>query len=747
MSQILSEGPIMFSDTGEGHTPGEDDPNQLQAAWRILVVDDDDEVHRATHFALRHILVDGRSLELIHADSADAARKILEESQDIAVAMIDVVMETPDAGLTLVDTIRNELGNTSIRIVLRTGQPGYAPELEVVRRYDINDYRTKAELTQNRLVTTLTAAIRAYDQIERVQAANRGMETVARAANEIFKLRTVQDFSRILIKRIEELLQQPVDGIVCLQQVATQKGEPGLYIEYATGCYHRFLGTPVSSCLDIELQRVIHRCMAARTSLFEPMRVLMWLGHGRRDAVAVLDLPEGLSELSHNLIQMYASSLEIGFENVDLIERLDFFAFRDALTHLSNRSRFISEIDQDLFKSHGHPYCLAIFDVVGFSEVNDSLGLRSGDSLLVAVAKRLRTSVGPEVLLARLSSDSFAAYGPEGAINAEAIHDAFVPPFFIHGHVLSVQLRIGIVRLEQCSGNSAELMRGANLAIRQMRIHGLESGTAYFSPDMAEDARVRAGILAGLRAAVDFGRGLSLVFQPVINVRTEQVVCIEALLRWHTDMGEDIPPERFIPLAEQTGLINELGTWVLEQAVEQLDVWHMHGFTDLDVSVNISPSQLQTRGFADKLVELLRRSGTDLSHVCLEITNGACLVESPELLLEVERLRSAGINLLTDNFGLESVSLRRLMESPVDRIKLAAEYVQMLSQGDSACQKALSVVRLASLCARTVVAKGVESEEAVAQLLSAGCETMQGFHFAPPMTSAQLIKWLQARAS
>jgi len=737
----------MFPGAGEGVFHDEDDADLGKSPWRILVVDDDEEVHRATHFALRHIKVDGRSLELIHADSADAARGILEESRNIAVAMVDVVMETPDAGLKLVDTIRNELGNASIRIVLRTGQPGYAPELEVVRRYDINDYRTKSELTQNRLVTTLTAAIRAYAQIERVQAANRGMETVAQAANEIFTLRTVQDFSRILIKRVEELLQQSVDGIVCLQQVATQQGESGLYIEYATGCYHRFLGNPASSCLDIELQRVIHRCMAARTSLFEPMRILMWLGHGRRDAVAVLDLPEGLSDVSRNLLQMYASSLEIGFENVDLIERLDFFAYRDALTHLSNRSRFITEVDQDLFRAHSSPHCLAIFDVVRFSEVNDSLGLRSGDSLLVAVAKRLRTAIGPDAMLARLSADSFAAYGPEASIDVQGVQEAFVPPFFIHGHVLAVQLRIGVVRLEQCSGNSVELMRSASLAIRQMRMRGVESGCMYFSAEMSEDARVRVSILHGLRAAVDFGRGLSLVFQPVINVRTNHVVCVEALLRWHTDLGEDVSPERFVPLAEQTGMINELGMWVLEHAVEQLAVWQMHGFEDLAVSVNVSPVQLQTRGFAEKVVNLFRLSEVDTSRVYLEITNAACLVESSCLMPEVERLRSAGIRLLADNFGLETVPLLRLMELPVDTVKLAAEYVHMLSKEEGVRGKALSVIRLACQCSQTVMAKEVENEQTVSMLQEAGCEHMQGYYLASPMSSTQLLKWLRQRVS
>jgi diguanylate cyclase (GGDEF)-like protein len=731
-------------DTGELFLLDGDLPVLQGEPWHILVTDDDEEVHRATEFALRKAEVDGRPLALIHAYSARQARDILARQRDIAVAMVDVVMETPDAGLQLVETIRKELGNTSVRIVLRTGQPGYAPELEVIRRYDINDYRTKGELTQNRLLTTLTAAIRAYAQIEAVQAANRGMETVARASHEIFKLRSTRDFSRILLTRVKELLGRPVDGLVCLQREPNAEGEAGLYVEHATGRYLQKLGSPVGQVLDVELLRAIQRCVAARTCLFEPLRTVMWLGNCGRDAVVVVDLDQSLSELERSLLEMYAASLGVGFENVDLIERLDFFAYHDPLTHLANRTRFINEIDQDLFREHTAPQGIAIIDIVRFSEINDSLGHRSGDSLLVAVAKRLRTALGPDTLLARLSADWFGAYGPLEVLDAQRIRAAFEAPFFVHGHALAIRLRMGIVRLDQCKGNAVELLRNASLAIRSVHDAGSEA-CGYFSAGMSEDARTRVGLLHALRAAIDFKRGLSLVYQPVVNVQSGRAVAVEALLRWRNDQGMDIPPARFVPLAESTGMINELGLWVLENALDQFIVWRAQGHSQLALSINVSPVQLRTPRFAERIVGLIRSAEINPSLLCLEIPEAISLENVEEILPQLLRLRAAGLRLILDDFGVGHASLPQLTHMAVDEVKLAADYARQLMRGGEEQRIALSVVDLARQCSQRLIIKGVETAEQMQCLLEADCSLMQGFHVARPMSPDQLAVWLTSQ--
>ncbi|GAB2880999.1 EAL domain-containing protein [Uliginosibacterium flavum] len=716
----------------------------LQRPWRVLVTDDDEEVHRATTYALRGIEVDGRPLELLHASSALEAIELLKVERDIAVGMLDVVMETPDAGLRLVETIRKDLGLHSMRIVLRTGQPGYAPELEVIQRYDINDYRTKSELSQTRLITTLTAAVRAYEQLELIRAANRGMETVARASNEIFRLRSTQEFSRVLLQHMAELFSRPVDGVVCLEQGAGDaQRDHGLYIEFGTGRYAVMQGCMADKALDVELLRAIRRCSAARTCVFESTRFAMWLGSGSRDAVVVVDLGQSLQGVEQRLVEMFAASLAVGFENVDLIERLDFFAFFDPLTHLPNRTRFLSDVDQDLYTRQGGSRCLAIADIVRFSEVNDALGHRCGDSLLVAVAKRLRGAMGAAVSLSRIAGDTFGLYGPENSIDPGVIRKAFEQSFFVHGHALSVQMRVGLVRVSQCKGNAVELLRNANLALSQAR---QSSGSAFceFSVMMSEDVQTRVSMLHSLRAAIDFKRGLTLHYQPLMNASSGEVVGVEALLRWRNDFGEMVPPQRFIPLAERTGMINELGLWVLEQALDRLSAWHRQGYRQLGMAVNVSPVQLRADDFVIKVRQIIEFCDVPPALISFDLTESIGLEEPVLLASRLMALRELGIRLTLDDFGTGHSSLRQLMGLCTDMVKIDPGYIEEIVESADARALAASIVDLAKKRSSCVIAEGVETAEQAQALVDMGCVLMQGFHFGRPMAADQFEHWLRA---
>ncbi len=190
----------------------------------MLIVDDDNDVHQSTGFALANTEVLGRPLEFLHAYSAADAIRILSEQTQIAVILLDVVMESDDAGLQLVRRIRQELGNSEARIILRTGQPGYAPEMDAIRDYDINDYKTKSELTRNRLYTALTAAIRSYEQIHTINASRRGLGMVIRASSQLLARQGVSEFAAGIITQICGLFGLPPEGVVCAYDQADQPG-------------------------------------------------------------------------------------------------------------------------------------------------------------------------------------------------------------------------------------------------------------------------------------------------------------------------------------------------------------------------------------------------------------------------------------------------------------------------------------------------------------------------------------------
>jgi diguanylate cyclase (GGDEF)-like protein len=719
------------------------------SVWRILLADDDDEVHRATVFALRGVKIDGSPLELLHAYSAAEAESMLASHDGIAVAMLDVVMETTDAGLTLVDNIRNRLGLKTLRIVLRTGQPGYAPELEVIERYDINDYRTKSELTQTRLITTLTSAVRAYAQLDFIERTNHGLGKVSRASNSMFRIRSATEFSGQLLAQLGSLLSVPPSGFVCVDLPSSpERVATGLSVLNAVGDYAGLVGIMLDKVADAELQRAISRCVAARTTLFEGTRVFIWMGGGSRDAVVVFDLGRDVGkdafDISRRLVEIFATNLTVGFENVDLFERLDFFAFFDPLTHLPNRTRFLSDVDQELFARTGNSRCLALADIVRFSDINDALGHRCGDTLLIGVSKRLRAVVGVEVICARISGDVFALFGPENAIDPAAMRRAFESPFFVHGHALSVQIRMGIVRVADSRGSAVELVRNANLALNQAR-HSGGGAWSYFTRTMSEDVQSRVSMLHSLRAAIDFKRGLSLVYQPVVNARTGELVGTEALLRWRNDFGESVPPLRFIPLAERTGLINELGLWVIETALDRLAAWRTQGMRDLVMSINVSSVQFRAEDFATQVRRLIELCDVPSTAVTLEITESIALEDHVLVMAQINELRQRGIRFAIDDFGTGFSSLSQIARLPADQLKIDRAFVENMCSSAADHSIAATVVMLAQGRNLGMTAEGVETEEQKDALLALGCEKMQGYLFGRPMSAEQFDTWVRER--
>ncbi len=279
----------------------EDEPLTAEAphttlTWRVLIVDDDLDVHQSTCFAMANTEVLGRPLEFLHAYSAADAMRILRAQPQIAVILLDVVMESDDAGLQLVRCIRQDLGNSEARIILRTGQPGYAPEMEAIRDYDINDYKTKSELSRNRLYTTLTAAIRSYEQIHTINSSRRGLGMVIRASSQLLARQGVSEFAAGIITQICGLFGLPPEGVVCAYDPKNSTSQ-ALIVAAAgslTGCINRHLDTLPDSNIADALKRALRE---RRNHYAEHSTTLFFLGQNNHDMAAYLQTEKALSDL------------------------------------------------------------------------------------------------------------------------------------------------------------------------------------------------------------------------------------------------------------------------------------------------------------------------------------------------------------------------------------------------------------------------------------------------------------------
>lgn len=290
--------------------------------WKVAVIDDDPAVHEGTRFALSDYSLHGQSLEILSAYSAAEGRMLMRAHPDIAAVLLDVIMETDAAGLDLVEYIRNEIKNETVRIILRTGQPGQAPERRVIVQYDINDYKAKTELTADKLFTSLTAALRSYQQLERMVQTRRGLEIIIDAASTLYDFKSMQRLAEGVLTQIASLLNVDCAGILVLRDSGVVGND--FSVLAGSGCYSRFIGTAGCESLDPDLRSMVEAAFRRRKHEFADHRTVLYVRTGSgREVVVLLQAERPLSETDRSLVEIFGSRLSIAFDNVILYQQLN----------------------------------------------------------------------------------------------------------------------------------------------------------------------------------------------------------------------------------------------------------------------------------------------------------------------------------------------------------------------------------------------------------------------------------------
>src|SRR6266852_5432151 len=318
---------------------GEPPPPDVGPRWKVAVIDDEPAVHDGTRFALSDYRLNGQGLEILSAHSAAEGRDLLRSHADVAVVLLDVIMETDTAGLGLVEFIRDELKNETVRIILRTGQPGQAPERRVIVDYDINDYKAKTELTADKLFTAMTAALRSYQQLQRMVETRRGLEIIIEAASTLFDFKSMQRLAEGVLTQIGSLLNVDCAGILVLRE--PQNSHEAFSVLAGSGCYSRFTGTDASDMIDHDLRRLVEEAFGRRRHEFSARRSVLYIRTlSGREVVVVLEAARHLSDTDRALVEIFCSRLSIAFDNVILYEQL-----QRAKTRLEER---VAERTQEL---------------------------------------------------------------------------------------------------------------------------------------------------------------------------------------------------------------------------------------------------------------------------------------------------------------------------------------------------------------------------------------------------------------
>jgi diguanylate cyclase (GGDEF)-like protein/PAS domain S-box-containing protein len=439
--------------------------------------------------------------------------------------------------------------------------------------------------------------------------------------------------------------------------------------------------------------------------------------------------------------------------------RLRYEATHDALTGLPNRTFFFERLEKALSAGEGQRFGLCYLDLDGFKTVNDSLGHAAGDRLLVEVADRLQScATAPGEMVARLGGDEFVALttGPDTQREvdelAARIMNALLAPISVDGRELTVRGSIGIVEGPAGERSPAEVLRSADITMYRAKSAG---GNRFELADPEADARAitRHGLTTALPMALERGE-FFIEYQPLVHLGDGSVRGAEALVRWLHPQHGVLGPDRFIPLAEHTGLIVPLGRWVLEQSVRQAREWReLHGGVEagpLRINVNLSPCQLTHPGLVQDTVDILERTGVAPDALCLEVTESALIGADDDLLKPLRRLAEMGVDIALDDFGTGYSNLANLRRLPVSILKLDRSFTQSMQQfpADPVDLKIVEgIVSLAHSLDLTVTVEGVETGAQAEQLRILGCDTAQGWYYARPGPPERLHELVLVDAS
>ena len=478
----------------------------------------------------------------------------------------------------------------------------------------------------------------------------------------------------------------------------------------------------------------------------EPLTIKL-LGAGDQSFDAdTLFIPFGEISESGMVVQAHDISLR-----KERDERIQFQANYDTLTGLPNRSLFMDRLSQGMIRSHREDKKLALIfiDLDGFKYVNDTLGHHIGDLLLQQAAKRLTDCMRSSDTVARLGGDEFTIIMPSLedpariSLAAQRILDALAKPFQLNDEEAIVSGSVGITVFPDDATEAADLLRNADAAMYRAKDQG-KATFQYYTADLNEEVKERVAIKTGLSKAME-REEFSLHYQPKLDLKTDCFTGVEALMRWNSAELGLVAPVRFIPSLEETGLVVEVGEWVIWQACQQHLKWLAEGLPAIRMAVNLSARQLREPSFVSIVGKVLNDSGIDPTYLEIEITESMLMSDSNTIVTALDQLHEMGIHVAMDDFGTGYSSLSYLKRFPIDTIKIDRSFVAEIANDPDYTEIIKTIISMGKTLNRKIIAEGVETEEQLSILRDYHCDEIQGYFISRPMPAEGLKETLRSR--
>ncbi|WP_420415526.1 EAL domain-containing protein [Roseibium sp.] len=722
--------------------------NELEKPWKVLIVDDDPDVHEVTRIAVSGTKFENRPFRLLHALSAHEAKEIIREHDDIAVALVDVVMESDTAGLGLVSWLRDDIGNRFTRLILRTGQPGYAPQTDVIMKFDIDGYAEKAELSRTKLITAIVTALRGYKLVMSLETNRRKLKELNDHFAEIVQQNALSEFASAVLEHFTALIGKPIDCLLCGFETLPEyvgADKANIRVLSARGAHEDKVDLPLDVISSSEIRQTVHQCIETQEVCTGSDGVALPLvtRNGMSGALFMGTSYEDLEEtVGSEVVQLFMSNAALGYEKTGLLEHIRNLAYVDRLTGLSTFSGFLEAYYRNTLTAS--KLLVVHADIQRFRVIVDGIGDEKASGVLKKTGHRLSRTFPDALSIARKEKDEFLILLKGG--EDEDIHDvvarierAFQEPIRLDDTQLMLRPRLGFAPSSGPSDTAELVASQASIALNDVR-QNANMSHAVFNPQMQEAAfeRLRlASLLTGGEDQTEF----SVHYQPIMSAKDESIASFEALMRFRTPGGAFLNTARMIDAAETSGLITEIGAWMFRTSFAEFS--EMDGVGDhVTLNVNLSPRQVHAKRIYKDIEDAANNASLPISRLVFEVTEGLFLSNDQVTLDLLHWLRNRGAKVVIDDFGTGYSSLAYLRKLPVDGIKIDRSFIMSMDQDQDALAVVKSVIAVAQALDLKVTAEGVENAAQRQIMQDLNCTQLQGYFYSKPLNTTDLSSFI-----
>ncbi|PRO75015.1 hypothetical protein C6Y40_03170 [Alteromonas alba] len=730
----------------------EDTAGPSQKNWVVLSVEDNQPYQDVLESALQEVSFKGRKIELLRATSAASAATILSKRQDISLILLDIVMETDDAGFYLIDTIRNVIGDELVRIVVLTGQPGVKPHDKAINEYNISEYWNKTDLSADKLKSVVVSNLRTWQISQQLQIARRGLQMIVDASRSLTARQDTAEFAHTVLEEIARVINVPnTGGIVCIVKTGIESLQLAPIVA-ASSHFRELIDARLENVFSIydedrkqRVEKAIFEAWQTQQHIFENDFTLLFFDtseHDEKQYLMLVDSPHALDSNQLNLLQAFAENISSGFVNQALMNKLSQLAYLDTPTGIHNFNWLARELGQQS-TYHINNSSLVLFRLLNYDTAEIMAGHDYATKMFKAFCLFINEQLPKHYLLAVWDRETVAVVftldNKPGEDKLRAIRNTTMEMDELD---IQLQFQVGTMDFKDTQSLSlAEVLVLANTALGKAR----SSGVDVYNFDYALIQRLanRMRILTALKKALTTREAFFLVLQPKVNLATGKPVGFEALLRWRMEDNTLCPPSEFIPIAEASGLSLEISEMVVAKTIEVIQRLQAEGYS-LPVSFNLANSDVVSPIIFNEIHRCIDEQEIDASLLDIEVTETQATEDYTVINPLLRSFIDKGVGVSIDDFGTGYSSLSQLADLAATTIKLDQKFVNDLTaeNKDKALHIVQMIARLAERFAFKLIAEGVETEEQRQLLMENGYQHAQGYYFAKPMPMDELLDWL-----